>query len=188
MPLALSMFAFFLLSMIAPSAYGAKVHGVEMPDSIAVETKTLKLNGIGVRTKTFLGIKVYVAGLYLEVPSKNAEQIVAADRVRRLRIQLTHNAPNGKLVEELRGGTERNVKDASPLRARLDRLLSGVPSLKEGQTLTITYVPGKGTSLVGTGGREVTAPGKDLADALFSAWLGKEPLDDALKEHLLGAK
>jgi hypothetical protein len=44
-----------------------------MSDSIAVENRPLTLNGMGVRTKTFLNIKVYVVGLYLETapPQQN---------------------------------------------------------------------------------------------------------------------
>ena len=33
---------------------------------------------------------------------------------------------------------------------------------------------------------EVSVPGKDFADALFSVWLGKEPVDEGLKSGMLG--
>jgi len=31
----------------------------------------------------------------------------------------------------------------------------------------------------------VNLPGKDFADALFSVWLGKHPVDDELKREML---
>lgn len=177
-----------LLALFSPGTFAAEVHGVKMPDSAAVEGKPLKLNGMAVRTKTFLNIKVYVAGLYLEALSDHPDQIIASDSVRRIQMQMTHNAPKERLADEIRDGVKHNAKDMAPLKERLDRFLSGVPDLKEGQALSITYVPGKGTSITGAGGSEVTVPGKDFADAVFSAWLGKNPLDDDLKKRLLGAK
>ena len=44
--------------------------GVSLPDSQQVAGKTLALNGLGLRTKFM--VKVYVAGLYLEQKSSDA--------------------------------------------------------------------------------------------------------------------
>lgn len=176
------------VSLLSAPAFSAELHGVKMPDSITLEAKTLKLNGIGVRSKTFLGIKVYVAALYLETRNNNPDQILAADAVRKLRIQMTHNAPRERLIAEFREGIEHNAKDLPSLKERLEKFLRAIPKLSDGQTLSISYVPGKGTSLVGSGGSEVNVPGKDFADAVFGAWLGKNPVDGDLKKQLLGAK
>lgn len=178
--------AFMLLANPATTS-AAELHGVRMPDSMTLEAKTLKLNGIGIRTKTFLAIKVYVAGLYLETRSKNPDQIIASDSVRRLRLQMTHNAPRDKVLAEFSEGIEHNAKDGAALKERLAKFLRAIPKLSEGGVLTVTYVPGKGTTVVATGGNEVSVPGKDFADALFSAWIGKHPLDGDLKKELLGA-
>jgi hypothetical protein len=178
-----------LLSSFSTAALAAEVHGVKLPDSIAVGGRPLKLNGIGVRSKTFLSIKVYVAGLYLETASTDRDRIIASDSVRRLVLRMTHDASKDKLIDELREGLNRNSKDELPvLKKRLDRFLRGVPDLKEGQTLTITYLPGRGTSIHGASGSEITVPGKDFADAILRVWLGTDPLDDDLKKRLLGAK
>ena len=175
------------LSLFSAVAAAAEIHGVKMPDSAIVDGKPLKLNGIGVRAKTFLNIKVYVAGLYVETPSNDPNKIVALDGVRQLQLLMTHDAPKAKLVDEIVSGLGRNAGDKmDALQQRLAAFLGGVPDLKEGGMLTITYVPGKGTSVVGTGGGEVTVPGKDFADAVISAWLGAKPLDRDLKKHLLG--
>lgn len=175
------------LALFSAAAAGAETHGVKMPDAVSIDDKSLKLNGIGVRTKTFLNIKVYVAGLYLEAPSNDPNKIIALDGVRRLQLRMTHDAPKARLVEEIVEGLRRNAGDKmDALRERLAVFLGGVPDLEDGETLTITYAPDKGTSVVGTGGAEVTVPGKDFADALISAWLGTKPLDHDLKKRLLG--
>lgn len=117
----LSLLAAFVLSVVSLQAAAAELNGVRMPDSITFEARTLVLNGIGVRSKTFLGIKVYVAGLYLESRSKDPNRIIAADSVRRLRIQMTHDAPKERLVAELREGIESNANDLASIRDRLEK-------------------------------------------------------------------
>jgi hypothetical protein len=176
-----------LVSSFTFTALGATLHGVTMPEAVAVGGKSLKLNGIGVRTKSMFNIKVYVAGLYLEVPSNNAARILAADSARRLELHMTHNAPRDRLMDEFLTGISQNSKgNTAELKERLDKCLATIPDMQEGQTLSLSYVPGKGTVLKAAGRAEVAAPGKDLADAIFLAWLGENPLDSDLKEHLLG--
>ena len=54
----------------ATVAQAKELAGVTMPDTLSVGGKTLKLNGLGLRKKAI--VKVYVGGLYLETPSKDA--------------------------------------------------------------------------------------------------------------------
>jgi hypothetical protein len=72
------------------------------------------------------------------------------------------------------------------LKARLDTVNAAIPDLKKGDELTITYIPGKGTHVQSKGGQDLSVEGKDFADALFSVWLGKDPVDDDLKDGMLG--
>ena len=67
-----------LVSCIAVAAVvlAGEVAGVKMADTVSVEGKTLKLNGMGLRKKVVF--KVYVAGLYLETPSPAGEAIMIA--------------------------------------------------------------------------------------------------------------
>jgi Chalcone isomerase-like len=179
--------ALLFFSLFSASAAAGEINGMTLPDVVTLDGKPCKLNGLGVRTKTFLAIKVYVAGLYLEAPSTKAEQILASDSTRGLTLRATHKASKDTIQSELMDGLRRNSKAQLPaLQVRLDKFFEGVPALAEGQTLSLSYVPGKGTSVKATGGPEVTVPGKDFADALFSAWLGEDPLDDDLKQQLLG--
>lgn len=53
--------------------------GVTLPDTTTVNGSSLKLNGMGVRTKTMLKVKIYVAGLYLATPSYDGAAIIVAD-------------------------------------------------------------------------------------------------------------
>src|SRR3989337_2459246 len=55
-----------------------------MPDQATVEGKTLVLNGMGLREATFLKVAVYVAGLYLESKSADANAILGSSQVKRI--------------------------------------------------------------------------------------------------------
>jgi hypothetical protein len=57
----------------------------------------------------------------------------------------------------------------------------------EGDPILMTYVPGKGVTVSIKGAEKGTVEGKDFADALFSVWLGPNPVQEDLKKALLGS-
>ena len=92
-----------------------------------------------------------------------------------------------RFVKEVGVAIMRNSGPAMPtLRARLDLLENALPALKKGNVPDFTYLPGAGT-LMRCQGRELTIPGKDFAEALFSTWLGPKPVNATLKRELLSA-
>src|SRR5258708_458416 len=95
--------------LVASPCLAAELNGVTMPESVTIDGKELKLNGMGLRTKAFF--KVYVAGLYLEAPSPDAEKILAADSARRVEMQMKRDLAKHKITEAIHDGVERNNKD-----------------------------------------------------------------------------
>ncbi len=163
----------------------AEVSGVKMPDTLTVEGKTLKLNGAGLRKKVVF--KVYVAGLYLETPSHDAAAVVSADSVKSMRLSILRSLEARKITEAIEEGFEKNSKpQLGALRARLARFNAMFPDVKEGDDIVMTYVPGKGTMVTAKGAEKGVIEGKDFADALFSVWLGANPVQEDLKAKLLG--
>ena len=55
-------------------ARAAELDGVQLPDTLQVDGKTLHLNGFGLRTYSLLGIHIYIASLYLEHLSTDPER------------------------------------------------------------------------------------------------------------------
>lgn len=175
------------LSLLSFTAAAGELKGVKMADTMNVGGKDLKLQGMGLRTKALF--KVYVAGLYLETANTDPDKIVASDTVRRVEMTMMRDLGKDKIVSAINEGIEKNSKDKmASLKERLDKFAGAIPDLKEGQILSITYVPGKGTSVKGAGGAELTVEGKDFADAILLVWLGKNPVDDDLKKGMLGGK
>ena len=180
--------AFAALGLIALSsvAFGADaIAGISPPPTISAEGRTLRLNGAGLRKK--LVFKVYVAALYLETPSHSAEEAVSRDEVRQMRLWILRSLKGRQISEAISEGFERNSKATLPaLQARLDRLNAMVPDVSDGDQLTLTAVPGRGTVVSVKGAEKGTIEGKDFADALFSVWLGTNPVQEDLKRALLG--
>ncbi|MGZ3457897.1 MAG: chalcone isomerase family protein [Archangium sp.] len=168
-----------------PAAAAKEVSGVQFPDTVTAEGKELKLNGAGLRKKFVF--HVYAAGLYLQNPSHSAQQVIESDQVKRVRMSMLRDLEKAKIVEAIEEGFRKNAADKMPaLQQRLDTFTAAIPDLKKGDELVLTYVPGQGTTIESKAGQKISVQGKDFADALFSVWLGKSPVDESLKEGMLG--
>ncbi len=171
---------------IANVTTAGEAAGVKMPDSVTVEGKTLKLNGIGLRKKVVF--KVYVAGLYLENPSKDSAAVISSDQIKSMRLSILRSLKGSQITEAIVEGFEKNSKaQMGALKARLDRFNAMFPDVKEGDEIDMTYVPGKATVVTAKGAEKGVIEGKDFADALFSVWLGPNPVQEDLKKALLGS-
>ncbi len=170
---------------IAFAVPAGEVAGVKMPDTITIEGKTLKLNGIGLRKKMLF--KVYVAGLYVESPSKDAAKVISSDEVKSIALNVLRSLSGSQIGEAISDGFWHNSKaQMGALTDRLQKLNSMFPAVVEGDQIVLTYVPGKGTSVSAKGQDKGVIEGKDFADALFSVWLGANPVQEDLKKALLG--
>ncbi len=170
---------------LGSAAPAVELAGVKMPDTDTVEGKTLKLNGIGLRKKAIF--KVYVAGLYLENPSKDAAAILASNDMKSMRLHILRGMKGSQVSEAIAEGFERNSKSELPkLKPRLDKFAAMIPDVEEGDLIVMTWVPDKGTKVTVRGTDRGTIEGRDFGDALFAVWLGPAPVQEELKMGLLG--
>jgi len=172
---------------VALPAHAKKVAGVDFPDTIEVGGQKLALNGAGLR-KRFV-VKVYAGGLYLAERSRDADAIVAADAPKRVRMVFLRDVTKNQIMDAYRDGFRANSAgpNLDALLGQLKEIEPAIPNLREGAEMFVTYVPGQGTTVEAAGGgKPVTVPGKDFADAMFRNWLGREPADGNLKKALLG--
>jgi hypothetical protein len=173
-----------LVLSLGAVATAGELAGATLPDTLKAGEKTLKLNGLGLRKKAMF--KVYVGGLYLESPSKDAGAILASDQAKGIRMHFLRDLTKAQLVEAFQEGFEANAKGKAAEKAAFDKMLALVPDVKEGGTLTFAYLPGKGTTL-SAGNKELGVfAGKGFADAVFAIWLGPKPPSDDLKKGMLG--
>jgi hypothetical protein len=182
------------LFMLAAAAFAAvsarpaaarELAGVNMPETLSVGDKVLRLNGLGLRKK--LMFKVYVGGLYLETPSKDAGAILASDQAKAVRMTFLRDVSKSQLQDAFVDGFEANAKEkAASQKAAIEKLYSLLKDMKETQTMSFSYLPGKGTT-VSLGENAIgLIEGREFAEALFALWLGPKPPSEDLKKGMLG--
>lgn len=170
-------------ALVAAPAFALELNGVRLPDTTKAGETELTLTGAGVRNKWFFD--VYVAGLYLANPGSDP----LSEQAKQVTVVLLRDLSKDKVGDAIREGFEKNSAAEMPkLKERLDKLIGALTDGKKGDSLILTYVPGKGTVVKGKGKELVTLEGEDFARALFSVWLGKDPVDGSLKQKMLGKK
>ena len=173
-------------------AQAAEVAGVKLPDRLHVGAggQELVLNGAGLRTRFF--VKVYAAGLYLEKKSATPAGVLALQGPKRVSMHLLRNVSAKQILDALHDGIAANNSPAElaklkPQLDELDSVMTAMGPIKEGDVVTLDYVPGSGTVVTVNG----QAKGKPIAgtvlyDALLRVWLGEDPVQNDLKKELLG--
>jgi hypothetical protein len=131
-------------------------------------------------------LKVYDIALHLGAgePSRR----IFADIPTRLQLNYHRGFTAAEIVKGGDTMLARNVDAANlaALRERLALINQNYRNVKPGDSYTLTYVPGTGTTLRLNGTRLVTIPGHDFAAAYFRIWLGEDPISPALRDDLLG--
>jgi hypothetical protein len=170
---------------LSASLLAATLADVTLPDTITVGGQTLVLNGLGMRSKLF--IKVYVGGLYLEKKTGDAAAIIQSDATKRVVLQFVYGeVTREQMVEAFEDGFKGNAPSAP--KAQVDQLVGAMETMKKGEQMVVTYVPGTGTTLTIRGKDKVTIPGLPFAQAVFSVWFGPKPPTSDLKNGMLGKK
>jgi hypothetical protein len=170
---------------LSVSVLAATLADVTLPDSITVGNQTLVLNGMGVRSKMF--IKVYVGGLYVEKKTSDAAAIIQSDTAKRVVLQFVYGeVTKEQMVEAFDEGFKNNAPSAP--KAQVQQLVGALETMKKGEQMVVTYVPGTGTTLAIRGKDKVTIPGLPFAQAVFSVWFGPKPPTSDLKNGMLGKK
>jgi len=159
--------------------------GVTLPDTQQVGNTKLVLNGLGVRTKYM--VKVYVAGLYLEQKSSDANAIINADAPKQIVMQFVHGASKSQMSDAFNESFHDNSPGAvKAMKPDIDRLLSALDPVKVGDQMVFTYIPGTGTTYTLNGKEKLIITGPAFGPVIFSVWLGPKPPNANLKKGMLG--
>src|SRR2546425_11565970 len=123
---------------VAVPAAAGELAGVTLPDQITLDSKTLVLNGMGVREATWLKVDVYVAGLYLETKSSDPEAIVRSEQTKRLVMRFVRSVDRDALLKGWREGFEKSAgPSAAALRDRIATFESWVTNMPKGESMSL---------------------------------------------------
>lgn len=185
-----------LLAALALSAGGL---GVATPARCAPSTvfarsvelggQTLQLNGAGTRYR--FAFKVYDMALYTTKKVTTPAALLALPGPKRLQFVALRELPGtdlGRLF--LRGMGDNATPDQmnrhSAATTRLIDVFSGRPKLMPGETFTMEFEPGKGTTFTIQGKAQGAPVGNDeFFTLVLRIWFGDSPVDAALRDALL---
>ncbi len=177
-----------VLGLLAlPAARAIDVGGVELADSIAVDSHRLHFNGAGIRKKFFL--KLYVASLYLEKTSHDAREILSADSPMAIQLDIISSMITPKRMEKatIEGFESATGGRLAPIASRIDKFVDIFRTgIKKGDRFVLAWLPGKGVVVSKNGKPAATIEGLDFKKALYGIWLSDRPVQENLKQALLG--
>jgi len=180
--------AFVTAALITLSAHAADLVGVSLPDVRMVNGTPLRLNGIGLRTFSILGVHIYVAGLYLEQRSENPDAILQSQGAKLIDIRFLRDVSADDAREAWLDGFNQNCKAPCFLDpVEVHRFLLAVPPVHRGDSATLLFTEGR---------LQITFNGHVLGDitdqhfatVILTTFIGPVPPTPRLKRELLGMR
>ena len=169
---------------------GVEVSGVRYAPTAQVAGTTLQLNGAGTRFKFV--VRVYTAGLYIGSKAATPEAVYAAPGAKRLQVVMLRDIDANELGRLFTRGMQDNApreafSKSIPGTLRMVDIFSAKKKLLTGETFSLDYAPGVGTTVL-VNGKPQGEPVREVEffNALLSIWLGPNPADDGLKAALMG--
>jgi hypothetical protein len=180
-----SMYLHVILLLLLMGAGNVDASTVAFPPSYTVSRTTLELRGKSV-LHYLMVIKAYAGAFYLEKGATGRKAL--ADVAKRLELEYFHAIEAEDFARATRTMIAKNIskKHYMRLRKRVEEFNALYRNVKPGDRYAITYLPGKGTTLTLNGRPLGTIAGYDFSYALFSVWIGKNPIDKKMKKELLG--
>lgn len=178
-----------ILVFVAPSpnANSTEVGGVFFEDHVIAENTMLSKRGAGLFR--YLGLfKTYAGALYLE-NGKPTEEVLN-NSAKRLELEYFINIKGDDFGPVTNKLLDRNIEPETiaVLRERIEKLNSLYEDVQPGDRYSLTFIPGKGTELALNGEPKGIIEGDDFASAIYSIWLGKNPISHSFKNQLMGIK
>jgi hypothetical protein len=162
-------------TLIAGLAEARDVGGVRMPDTLEVQGRRLELAHMELKSK--LWFHIYVWGLYMEEMPRAESEAIAANFAKQLHFRFLRRIHREQLVGAFRTALSENpALRSGPMQQQLELLLQSLRDVRDGDSLVLTYEPEVGLHVSGEASDGVLIPGKAFADALFVAWLRKNPV------------
>lgn len=178
-----------VLSALAFNTNAMTVDGHTVPDTLQVNNTQLVLNGAGIRKKVVFD--VYLAALYTDRKTDQAQKIISSTAPHVMRLVLLRDIDSTSLAEALNDGLrdntdERGWQAIQPSAKQFAGLLLKQKSLKRGSVIDIVF-SGSRVSVSALGTQQGAVNDARFARALLAVWLGSDPAQSSLKRALLGA-
>nr|WP_294524902.1 chalcone isomerase family protein [uncultured Rhodopila sp.] len=173
---------------LLPPASAATLGGVDVPDTLRIDGQTLVLNGLGVRTLTFLKIRIYVGALYLPKKTSDARAILASPGPKVIALHHIHSGSKSQVQDRYREGEKVNCGGGgcdAALQGDFERLVASAAPVQEGD-VTLYIVTANSFRVVFNGREVIAFNGNRLGNMIIEGFIGARPPSEVLRAGLLG--
>lgn len=131
--------------------------------------------------------KLYDAALFV-APDADPPAILNAETGFRLQFRYLRKIDKSIILKSSAKMLEKNLSpsELAQIADRMDRINKAYRSVGSGDRSSLTYIPGRGTTLRINGDYVTTIEGQDFAQLYFKIWLGEQSLSPSLTKSLLG--
>jgi len=183
------LFILILFAFMSHAAGAKEIKGINIAEQVTQpETgQALILNGAGIRSKFIFDI--YIGALYLPAKSSDAKQIMNSPAPKRVSMYFVYSKIGKEKMAEAWNEAFSDALDKAAfqaLKARIDQFNRYFPDIVKGDKVVIDFVPGQGVAVSINGARKGVIAGNDFSQALLRIWLGHSPVDETLKDGMLG--
>jgi hypothetical protein len=175
-----------LLLCLAAPAGAAQLEGVTLPERQPAAGTELVLNGIALRTYSILRVPIYVAGLYLTRPERDAERILGSTETKLMDIHFLRDVSLEQGQQAWQEGFDDNCREPCRIApGEVEHFMAAVPAVKKGDRFTILFANG-GADLAVNGVRLGTTSNRHFATIILATFIGRYPTTPRLRQELLG--
>jgi hypothetical protein len=172
--------------MTPAPAMAAELDGVTLPDAQEAGGTKLVLNGLALRTYSFLRVRIYVAGLYLEQRMSDANAILNSKQPKLLHFVFTRDVDAEAARKSWRESFDNNCPAPCNIpQTAIERFLAGIPAMHKGDTSTFVFTA-KGLDALMNGRLVGQIENPDFTRIILSTFIGAHPTSMAVKRGLLG--
>jgi Chalcone isomerase-like len=181
---------FIILSNFTFSQNSNSVSKVTIPQKVKFAGKEITLNGVGNRTK--LWFDVYTQALYLTNPSSDANEIINGNSTMGMIFYMVSPLVTAKKFNKnLNASLRKTIGDSKwmSFKSELDLLEEFVSKgdIVKGDIFNIIYNDTDSSIwIIKNGILQGKIPGFEFKKAFFGIWLSDKPVNETLKNELLG--
>jgi hypothetical protein len=160
--------------------------------TFAAKNGELSLLGVGLRTKTFLKVKVYAIGLYASDAAVSGSlaqakpgtpafyrELVSGDFDKQITMKFVRDLS----ADQIQGAFRETLEAADA--QKVTQFVSYFGGLKVGQDVAFRWAPGGTLQTTVAGVSKPEIKDRKFAEAVFGIWLGEKPIQDDLKKDLV---
>ncbi|WP_027714858.1 chalcone isomerase family protein [Desulfuromonas sp. TF] len=174
-----------VLLLLATNVQAREMAGIDISETAVIGSRTLKLNGCGVRKKFF--ISIYVGSLYTGSRVASLAEAVRDPGPKLIRMTFVYKkVEREKILDAFAEGFANNTPELSGSNEARKFLSLFNRDFAEGDKVDLELGPHGEVSVLHNGQLLGSLTSPDLSRGILAIYLGDEPADQNLKEGMLG--